>query len=129
MGLFSKKPASSSSMTDWLYAADKVYNYAITTHIIQGVSKYFEGNAATYILNIVNSNRKEHQGLERYRRVEFKLNTSDGTTAMYTKSVTYDNVKLQYGVSVAVGDAYQEQWTISKASGSLKVCGIKRLFA
>ena len=131
MGLFgikSNDTVKGSGVVSWLKTADKAYNYALSTHTLQGLSKYFEGNASTYIIDYVSSNKREHQGLDRYRHVEFKLDKSDGRVATYLKIVTYDNVKLQYGISVPVGDAYTEQWTVTKVSGVLKVCAIKRVF-
>ena len=114
-------------MVDWLHAADAAYNRACQTHMMQGTEKYFCNNALSFILSMVNSDKKDYQGLDRYRRVEFILEKSDGGRACYRKHVTYANVKIQHGINVAVGEAYDENWIVVKTDGILKVHDIVRL--
>jgi len=129
MGLFCffKKKQSSSLINTWLYEADDMYANACEIKNPRGLDKYFIGKAMDYILQVLNSSNRVYQGLDKYRHTTFKLLKSKGGIATYLKTVTYDNVKLSRGIKVAVGDNYEETWSVSKVNGRVYIQTIERL--
>lgn len=122
-----KKEPPRTGIDAWLHNANQCYEHAIEIQNPRGIGEYFDGAASTYIIHLCNSGQSLYQGLDKYRNTNFALQSSKNGTAKYRKDITYDDIKINRGVQVAVGEAYSELWTLSKENNKLHVHSIERL--
>lgn len=129
LGLFKKmKDASDNSdIIDWLGEANKEFELACQTHRLGNIGNFFQGEAFQYVNTIINVTDKEYQGLVRYRHTTFKLSKKMEKASAYIKSVRFDNIEIIKGISVAVGDAYDEEWLVRTCEPNMTVRKIRRL--
>lgn len=78
------------------------------------------------MLERIRMSERAYSGLERYKHVTWRVESNDGTSAVYVKTVTYDNVKISKGISAPVGSDYVERWTLVDENGKTKVSQIRR---
>lgn len=120
-GFFKKKDAC----VDWLEKVDKVYTDALRRNNASKLERYFSRRCLGRVVEIVNSNRDNLCGLERYREVAYTLQSKTGEQSVYLKSISYKNVDMGYGVVVPMGEAMRELWFICTTGGDYIVTDIK----
>lgn len=126
VGLFGSLFKGSDKQTSFLEDADNVLTRAMQTKNTAGLDNYFTRGCLTRLLERIRLSEKAYQGLERYKHVNWKKISDDGTETIYMKTVTYDNVKISKGISAAVGSNYTERWTVVIDKGSPRISEIRR---
>lgn len=123
MGLFSHKPKG-NNCTAFLAKVDKVYVGALSSRNARMLEPYFTRKCLVRVVERVHQSNYDLGGLERYRHVNYKLQSQDGATETYLKEITFENVSMGYGVVVPVGDAVRELWSVEKQESGLLVSSI-----
>lgn len=126
LGLFGGLFKAADTHVGFLDKADAAYTKAFQTKNTAGLDTYFTRACLTKLLERIRMSEKAYSGLERYKHVNWKKLSDDGTTSVYMKNVTYDNVQISKGISAAVGSNYCERWTIVVEKGAQKVSEIRR---
>lgn len=126
LGLFGSKTKSTGKHVGFLERADEAYTKAFATKNTAGLDTYFTRACLTKMLERIRMSERAYSGLERYKHVTWRVESNDGTSAVYVKTVTYDNVKISKGISAPVGSDYVERWTLVDENGKTKVSQIRR---
>lgn len=129
MGLFGfgKKQGTGNKVLDWLDKADNAYSYACQVKNASGLQDYLTRGCLAKQMERVRLGEKVYAGLDRYKHVEWKLLSSTDSNYKYRKVVTYDNIKFSHGVTAAVGEGYDEDWTVTIIDNKYYVSEIRRV--
>lgn len=127
MGLFGfgKKPKENDKVK-WLNAVDKEYQRAFQVKNAAGLSKYLTRTCLAQMMERIRLGEKGSAGLARYQHVEWVPVPQEDGRKVWLKKVTYDNIKMSYGITVPVGDNCNELWSIVKENSDNKVSDIRR---
>lgn len=129
MGLFGfgkKSKPQSDARIKWLNAVDVEYQRAFQVKNAAGLSKYLTRTCLMNMMERIRLGEKGNAGLARYQHVEWiKAPQADGSE-VWVKKVTYDNVKMSYGITIPVGDNCNEMWQIVQEQNGDKVSSIRR---
>lgn len=120
-GFFKKKDVC----IEWLIKVDKVYIDALRSNNASKLERYFSRRCLGRVVEIVNSNRDNLCGLERYRDVAYTLQSKTDRQLIYLKITSYKNVNMGYGIVVPMGEAVNELWTIEPMNNEFIVTDIK----
>ena len=126
MGLFGGLFKAPDKNLGFLDKAEIAYTRAFQTKNAAGLDTYFTRACLTKMLERMRMSEKAYSGLERYKHVEWKKLDEDDSSVHYLKTVTYDNVQVSKGISVPVGTAFTERWTLVVENKITKVSEIRR---
>lgn len=129
MGLFGfgKKKGTSNRLVDWLYKVDQAYAYACQVKNASGLQDYLTRGCLAKQMERIRLGEKLYAGLDRYKHVEWRALSSQDNLIKYRKTVTYDNIKFSRGITAAVGEGYEEDWTVTIVDNKYYVSDIRRL--
>ena len=128
MGLFSLgKKSEEDSTVVWLRKVDAAYTKSFQVKNAVGCEPYMTRVCLSKTLERVRLEEKNYSGIERYKHVTWVKKAGNDVSQLYEKNVTYDNIKMSYGIVAPVGDSYKEMWTVVKENGEQKVSDIRRV--
>lgn len=129
MGLFGfgAKASVDKSVVGFLKDVDVVYTKALLVKQPAMLEKYMTRSCLIKQAEKIRVGERAYAGLERYKHVTWKHVSSDATTFVYNKEVTYDDIKMSHGIVVPVGDSCNERWTVILEDDKYKVSEIRRL--
>lgn len=123
---FKKKKPQKSYLQQWLTDADSAYAKAFLEKNIRKFEPYASRKVLSKLMEDIRLGETAYAGLERYKHVKW-YKVSDTEPLTFRKEVTYDHIKVAYGVIAPVGDDFTEEWTLSKQESTYQVTSIKRL--
>ena len=119
--------AERTGILDWLKDASQSWYYALQTARINKALVFFDGKALGLLKRTLSINVQEYKGLERYRTVTFTYRKTVDGCDLYNYDVTYDNVTMQHGIVIPIGDDVHQVWYLQDVPGKGKrVVQIKR---
>lgn len=129
MGLFGfgSKSSVDNEIVRFLKDVDVIYTKALQVKQPAMLEKYMTRPCLTKQAEKIRVGEKAYAGLERYKHVTWKHVSSEDTTFVYNKEVTYDDIKMSHGIVVPVGDSCNEKWTVILDDGKYKVSEIRRI--
>lgn len=96
-------------MVEWLEKVDKILTLAKQTHTLGKVDNYLTPTCGCDFADRLQREDKEPVGLTRYQKISWVQENN----LSWLKCVTYENITLSKRVSVPLGEAYKERWTLS----------------
>lgn len=126
-GLFGKSSKSVDPTIAWLSKVDAEYMKAFQVKNVTGLADYLTRPCLARVMEQVRLGEKMYAGISRYRHTDWKKVSDTETESVYTKYVTYDDVRMSHGVTVPVGDRVTEKWILVLDNLTHRVSDIRRI--
>lgn len=125
---FLKKVKNTTTMSNgdpFLDKVDLLYQKAFTSRNPSVLDGYMTKKCLSSTAERIRLNDSSNQGISRYRHTVWtKLNATPESTD-WRREVTYDDIKMSYGITIPVGDATTEIWTVVFVDNKQLVASIK----
>lgn len=119
------KTPNGSSNSNFLDKVDSAYQKAFDRQNPSFLEDYMTRRCLVLISEKIRHNKCSNAGVSRYRHVNWVKVASEPDCYVYRREVTYDDIRISYGIVVPVGDATTELWEIRNIDSKNLVSDIR----